>query len=107
MTNEITEDYRDTNVGEGFVESAQERRERKEAERIQQRITKLERQNAELCDEIERLQQDRERLDTLESLCESYGCSGVHEGNRWVIDGPFANVRVALDEIKAARKEPK
>lgn len=40
---------------------------------------------------------DRERLDQLDKLGYAYGFQDVHEGNRWEIDGPFSNVRSALD----------
>jgi hypothetical protein len=40
------------------------------------------------------------RLDKLDALCEPYGFEGIHEGNRWIIEGPYRNVRVAIDDIK-------
>lgn len=46
--------------------------------------------------ENERLRIDSARLDRLEMECEAYG-TDIHEGNRWVVDGPFATVRDAID----------
>ncbi len=40
---------------------------------------------------------DCERLDALDKLCESYGFEDLHEGNRWCIEGPFCDIRHALD----------
>ena len=48
--------------------------------------------------ERKELVRDRERLDSLDKLCEAYGFE-VHEGNRWVIDGPFISVRDAIDSL--------
>lgn len=52
---------------------------------------------------VDALRKDKTRLDRLDSECESYG-THYHEGNRWVIDGPFATVRdaidAALDEVR-------
>lgn len=55
-----------------------------------------ERVNAELKAEVEALRKDADRLDRLEIECEAYG-TDIHEGNRWVVDGPFATVRDAID----------
>ena len=46
--------------------------------------------------EAEKLRKDAARLDRLEIECEAYGTE-IHEGNRWVVDGPFATVRDAID----------
>lgn len=43
-----------------------------------------------------------ERLNKLDALCEAYGCEGIHEGNRWMIDGPYRDIRAAIDDIKPA-----
>ena len=51
-------------------------------------------------DEIEALRQDAERLDALDRLGEAYGVH-EHEGNRWLIEGPFKSLRVAIDESLA------
>lgn len=56
----------------------------------------IERQE-ELRAEVEALKKDAERLDRLDIECEAYGCEGIHEGNRWMIDGPFRTVRDAID----------
>ena len=50
-------------------------------------------------DNLELHRKDSERLNKLDSLCEAYGFEGIHEGNRWMIDGPFINVRDAIDAI--------
>ena len=47
--------------------------------------------------ERDALKKDAERLDRLDIECEAYGCEGIHEGNRWMIDGPFRTVRDAID----------
>ena len=49
--------------------------------------------------------EDAARLDWLDQQCEAYGFQGIHEGNRWEINGPCANVRVAIDAERAARKQ--
>lgn len=60
-----------------------------------------ERMLPELVTHIEGLAKDAGRLDLLDSLCESYGFQDVHEGNRWVIDGPFRDIRTAADSLEA------
>ncbi|HHM5667217.1 hypothetical protein [Pseudomonas aeruginosa] len=45
---------------------------------------------------------DVERLNKLDALCEAYGFEGIHEGNRWMIDGPYRDIRAAIDGIKPA-----
>lgn len=47
---------------------------------------------------------DAERLDWLDRQVESYGFEGIHEGNRWVIDGPYRDIRQAIDEAMATRE---
>lgn len=54
-------------------------------------------ENAQLAAERDALKKDAERLDRLDIECEAYGCEGIHEGNRWMIDGPFRTVRDAID----------
>ena len=51
--------------------------------------------------------EDAARLDWLEQQCEGYGFQDIHEGNRWEISGPYANVRQAIDAARAAQKEGK
>lgn len=46
--------------------------------------------------EVDVLRKDAARLDRLDMECEAYG-TDIHEGNRWVLDGPFATVRDAID----------
>ena len=60
-----------------------------------------ERMLPELVTHIEGLAKDSGRLDLLDSLCEAYGFQDVHEGNRWVIDGPFRDIRTAADSLEA------
>jgi hypothetical protein len=50
---------------------------------------------------------DAERLDWLDSQGYAYGFQDMHEGNRWMIDGPFTNVRAAIDAALAAKQESK
>jgi hypothetical protein len=64
-------------------------------------IEAMRKDKSEPCDgcfmvEAEALRKDAARLDRLEMECEAYG-TDVHEGNRWVVDGPFATVRDAID----------
>lgn len=54
--------------------------------------------------EVEALRKDASRLDRLDIECEAYGCEGIHEGNRWMIDGPFRTVRDAIDAALAAKE---
>lgn len=54
--------------------------------------------------EVEALRKDAARLDRLDIECEAYGCEGIHEGNRWMIDGPFRTVRDAIDAAMAAKE---
>jgi hypothetical protein len=51
------------------------------------------------------VQEDAARLDWLDQQCEGYGFQDIHEGNRWEISGPYANVRQAIDYERAARKQ--
>ena len=60
-----------------------------------------ERMLPELVTHIESLAKDAGRLDLLDSLCEAYGFQDIHEGNRWVIDGPFRDIRAAADSLEA------
>lgn len=52
------------------------------------------------------LRADAERLDTLDGLGYSYGFEDMHEGNRWVIEGPFKSVRDAIDDAKTNASKP-
>lgn len=47
--------------------------------------------------EIESTKKDTERLNWLEGQREAYGFENYHEGNRWVLDGPFNTARQAID----------
>jgi len=60
-----------------------------------------ERMLPDLITHIEELAKDSGRLDLLDSLCEAYGFQDIHEGNRWVIDGPFRDIRAAADSLEA------
>jgi hypothetical protein len=63
---------------------------------ILKRCDDLTSHNQAQAEEIVRLRKDAARLDRLDRECEAYGTE-VHEGNRWVLDGPFATVRDAID----------
>lgn len=47
-------------------------------------------------------EKDSARLDKLDGIVEAYGFE-VHEGNRWVIDGPFRDIRTAIDAMTEAK----
>jgi len=55
--------------------------------------------------ELESRRRDAGRLDWLDMECEGYGFEGVHEGNRWVVEGAYATVRQAIDAEMAAMQE--
>ena len=57
-----------------------------------------------LLDRLEKAEKDAARLDWLNSQGYAYGFQDMHEGNRWTIDGPFANVRIAIDSAMEASK---
>lgn len=44
--------------------------------------------------------EDSARLDWLDQQGYAYGFEDMHEGNRWMIDGPFANLRKAIDAAR-------
>lgn len=52
--------------------------------------------------EIDALKADAERLDWFDKQGYAYGFEDTHEGNRWMIEGPFMSVRTAIDELMAA-----
>lgn len=54
--------------------------------------------------ECEALRKDADRLDRLDEECEAYG-TDIHEGNRWVVDVPFATVRDAIDAAMSKEAE--
>lgn len=56
--------------------------------------------------ERDSLRADAERLDTLDRLGYAYGFEDMHEGNRWVIEGPFKSVRDAIDDAKTNAPKP-
>lgn len=58
----------------------------------------------ELLARLEKAEKDAARLDWFDSQGYAYGFQDMHEGNRWTIDGPFANVRIAIDEAMEASK---
>lgn len=70
------------------------------AEQLSAKTAELEALRAEL----EACRRDAERLDVFNNLGEAYGFEDMHEGTRWVIDGPFINVRDAIDATVAAIK---
>jgi len=49
---------------------------------------------------IAALEADAARMDFLDSIGAAYGFEDTHEGNRWMVDGPFSSVRAALDALK-------
>lgn len=56
---------------------------------------------------IERLrcaEKDAARLEWLDKQVEAYGFEDIHEGNRWVIDGPYRDLRHAIDNAMEQSK---
>lgn len=47
------------------------------------------------------VEKDTQRLDWLERQGYSYGFEDMHEGNRWMIEGPFRTIRIAIDAAMA------
>jgi hypothetical protein len=45
-----------------------------------------------------RVPTDTERLDWFETQSTSYGFEDMHEGKKWEIFGPFATLRIAIDD---------
>ena len=57
----------------------------------------------EIRNTVDALKADAVRVDWLEQQRQGYGFDGVHEGNRWVVDGPYRTVRIGIDAaMKAA-----
>lgn len=56
--------------------------------------------------EIKALRKDAERLDWLDQQSESYGFQDIHEGNRWLIEGPFSSLHAAIDNAIAQAVQP-
>ena len=54
-------------------------------------------------DKIAALEADAARLDFLNSIGEAYGFEEMHEGDRWMVDGPFNSVRAAIDAAMQAK----
>jgi hypothetical protein len=54
-------------------------------------------------EDIAGLRADAERLEWLDRQAEAYGFEDLHEGNRWLIDGPFPNLRAAIDAARSAQ----
>lgn len=48
-------------------------------------------------------EKDASRLEWLDRQVEAYGTEGIHEGNRWLIDGPYRDLRQAIDEAMEAQ----
>lgn len=53
---------------------------------------------------IEQNARDAERLNWLENQREAYGFENLHEGNRWILDGPFNTARQAIDAAMSQEK---
>ncbi len=53
---------------------------------------------------LDEARQDARRLDWLETQRMAYGFQGIHEGNEWKVDGPFATARAAIDAAIAAQE---
>lgn len=49
---------------------------------------------------LESCKRDAERLDKLDGIGYAYGFEDMHEGNRWMIDGPFRDIRSAIDAMQ-------
>lgn len=60
---------------------------------------------AALASAIAEVVRDVARLDWLEGQRKAYGFQDIHEGNEWAVDGPFANVRAAIDAARSAAQK--
>jgi hypothetical protein len=49
---------------------------------------------------IVELRRDADRLNKLDRIGYAYGFEDMHEGNRWMIDGPFSDIRAAIDAME-------
>ncbi len=49
---------------------------------------------------IVELKRDAERLNRLDRIGYAYGFEDMHEGSRWMIDGPFSDIRAAIDAME-------
>lgn len=47
---------------------------------------------------------DAERLDWLDGQGEAYGFGDIHEGNSWLVEGTYGNIRQAIDHERAAMR---
>lgn len=52
------------------------------------------------------LKRDAERLNKLDQVGYAYGFEDMHEGNRWMIDGPYRDIRAAIDAMQEAKPCP-
>ena len=52
---------------------------------------------------IRAAEKDSERLNKLDAIGYAYGFEDMHEGNRWMIDGPYRNIRAAIDDMTEAK----
>lgn len=46
---------------------------------------------------LEEFRKDADRLEWLDGQVEAYGFQGIHEGNRWIVEGPFSSIHRAID----------
>lgn len=53
-----------------------------------------------LLDELVACRKDAERLSKLDGIGYAYGFEDMHEGNRWMIEGPFRDIRAAIDAMQ-------
>lgn len=49
------------------------------------------------------LKRDADRLNKLDSIGYAYGFEDMHEGNRWMIDGPYRDIRTAIDDMQETK----
>lgn len=66
-----------------------------------QKVLSLLASNRALLAHIVELKRDAERLNKLDRIGYAYGFEDMHEGNRWMIDGPFSEIRAAIDAMEA------
>ena len=54
----------------------------------------------QLISRLRAAERDAERLNKLDAIGYGYGFEDMHEGNAWLIAGPFPDIRAAIDAMQ-------